>query len=608
MSKRLLVSELKIESFRSFHDVVIPLGNKITVISGVNGVGKSNVLSLLASGSGINKKSQLGSNFQPEFTEFFNIDEDERYDNYRLYLKYVDKDNNYALARRLSFKNDRVTNRGIRIIPRATNEYEKETKLIDVEKRDKSLYDVGSSGRVKIPTIFMSLSRIYPLGEKKDSVKINKIKGKNVFTKNNIMEKYREWYNFIIPSSIKEDANLSKVEKQACSRASLHMDMYNIPTLSQSIGQDNVGNIVSVLSDIFILSLAADYAGAILCIDEIDVSLHPDTQIRIMELLDNLSETLKIQVFITTHSLTILKETLKKEKKNEKDYKVIYLKQPSAPLISKQKTYEALKADLFSSLILKDKIKVRMYFEDCIGQEIFHQLIDTYKCFLDKIERKDHSNIRNEDEASVHINEKITKYKDLINIKDKIYEIVTHLGCDSLIKIASADTYFKRVIIMLDGDARLEGTLKPKPKDYINKAFDAKGLSNRHLSPNFVFAPDYFAPETYLFRIIKKLYDDPLNHAEFWRSLDAKEETTLFSADKIKVLFQELPDEFSNDDLKKIFGDNLKTELWEFVKKSELLKYYYSDYKTVTELINFIDNLNSAYKMCLPLTLENKYL
>ena len=54
MNIRLLASELKLEKFRSFVDVTIPIGRKITVISGVNGVGKSNILSLIASGSGMN--------------------------------------------------------------------------------------------------------------------------------------------------------------------------------------------------------------------------------------------------------------------------------------------------------------------------------------------------------------------------------------------------------------------------------------------------------------------------------------------------------------------------------------------------------------------------
>ena len=62
-----------IENFRNFRDTSFDLGRKITVVSGQNGVGKSNILSLIASSSGVSSKSMLGSNFQPEFTDFFQL-------------------------------------------------------------------------------------------------------------------------------------------------------------------------------------------------------------------------------------------------------------------------------------------------------------------------------------------------------------------------------------------------------------------------------------------------------------------------------------------------------------------------------------------------------
>ena len=124
-------------------------------------------------------------------------------------------------------------------------------------------YGVGADGRVKIPTIYLSLFRLYPLGERKDTVKISKINKIIRFIKTKADEKYKEWYNYIIPNSIVSDASLTVVEKNACSRASLHMDLLNTPTLSQSIGQDNIGNIISALVDIYVLSMQDGYDGGI---------------------------------------------------------------------------------------------------------------------------------------------------------------------------------------------------------------------------------------------------------------------------------------------------------------------------------------------------------
>ena len=263
---------LYVESFRNFKDVSFDLGKKFTVISGQNGVGKSNLLSLIASGSGVNKKSALGSNFQPEFYDFFNVDKKENFEDYKLYLEYVDEDGTTALTKRLSFKDDTNTGRGIRVIPRTSNVGLEGCTLRQAENIAKTKYNVGGAARVRIPTIYLSLSRLYPLGECKETVKVTTLKKKNTFYQKNADEKYREWYNCVVPNAIKSQATLSMVEKNTCSRASLHMDMVNTPILSQSVGQDNIGNIISALLDIYLLSLETDYVGAILCIDEIDVS------------------------------------------------------------------------------------------------------------------------------------------------------------------------------------------------------------------------------------------------------------------------------------------------------------------------------------------------
>ena len=94
--KRIRPYHFYIENFRNFKDVSFDLGRKITVLSGQNGVGKSNLLSLIASGSGLNKKSVLGSNFQPEFYDFFNVDKEEDFENYKLYLTYAEENGEVA--------------------------------------------------------------------------------------------------------------------------------------------------------------------------------------------------------------------------------------------------------------------------------------------------------------------------------------------------------------------------------------------------------------------------------------------------------------------------------------------------------------------------------
>ena len=211
--KYLKPKHLYIESFRNFKDVSFDLGNKLTVISGQNGVGKSNLISLVASGSGISKASTLGSKFQPEFYDFFNIDKDEDYENYKLFLKYTDENDELALTKRLSFKDDSDTGRGIRVIPRTSNIGLEDCTIKKAEEIAKEKYGVGGAARIQMPTIYLSLSRLYPLGERKQGVTIKNVNKKSALYQKKADEKYKEWYNYVIPNSIKSEAALTLPER-----------------------------------------------------------------------------------------------------------------------------------------------------------------------------------------------------------------------------------------------------------------------------------------------------------------------------------------------------------------------------------------------------------
>jgi len=607
---------LILKSFRNFQKVEIQLGNKITLISGQNGVGKSNILSLIASGSGLSQKAVLGSNFQPEFNEFFNIDPSEDYDNYELYIEYTCK-GKYALGKKLTFKDDTSTNRGIRIIPRTTN-YFSQIKQCDAVNAAKNDYGVGGAARVGIPTIYLSLSRLYPLGENREKVKVKKIRSNNVLNRVDVREKFKTWYNTVIPNAIKDDDTVKVIEKKACPRESMHMNINNTPTLSQSIGQDNVGNIISALVDIYLLSSKPEYAGALLCIDEIDVSLHPDTQINMLNLLDYLSDEYNIQIVVSSHSLTLIKELLKKEQMNSDSYRIAYIKNPMAPYVSEQKSYDLLKADMFGNLNFM-KPKVRTYFEDKVGQTLFGIFIDAYKDIYADIAKDPEGQIlRNAPDNYKNLNSSILEVKGINDIRDYLNEIPVGLGCEELLKLNNADKFFNRVITVLDGDSRLKDSdQKPKIKDFLDKEYvpeielpDGKKekLNTRQHDTNVCFFPDFFAPESFLYSIIYKLCKDPIIYSDFWKSVDMQEETALFTTDRVKNIFARLPKDFNNDNLKDIFKkvDN-GSEVWKFVLKTEMVKYYFYDYKTVNKLKWFMANLVKAFNMAYPLTISNRY-
>lgn len=602
-------ASISIKRFRNFRDINFSLGRKITLISGQNGSGKSNLLSLIASASGQNQKSALGSNFQPDFNDFFAIDKSENYKEYSLFVDFYDQDNHHVLRKNLTFKDDTDSNRGIRIIPRTVKFLEDDTRrLREVEKEAKEKYGVGGAARVPIPTIYLSISRLYPLGEKKDIISIKEYAKTNSLYQKNVDVKFAEWYNSVIPNSIITDSQLSLIEKNKISkRASFHMDMNHTPALSQSIGQDNLGNIISALVDVYLLSQEEGYKGALVCIDEIDVSLHPDTQIRLLTLMDHLADELSIQFILTTHSLTFLKEISRLEKKSHENYRIVYLKNPSIPYVEQRNDYYAIKADLFNKLSYNPP-KVKVYFEDNVGMTVFQMLLSSLEVQVATIEGEE-GYLRDRGKRADEYNKRLLNLRRAKGIIKKLNLIPVELGCDELVRLSSVDTYFKRIIIILDGDARIKNgkdVHKPEIRDYLDKWYTANPDQDRKCSQNICFLPGYFAPESFLYKIIYILIKNQADDLMFWRSLDQYEETAMYTPDKMKEAISTLSGDYTNDDIKKLF-DNSQWKIKEFVKKTKLLDYYFGSYKTIEPLIEFWENFFRSYDMAEPLTLQNRY-
>ncbi len=596
-------SGMRIEKFRSFENVKFKLGRQITLISGQNGSGKSNLLSLIASASGLSKKSTLGSNFQPDFNEFFAISSTENYRDYNLYVDFSNDSGEHVISKKLTFKDDTELNRGIRVIPRlAKLSSEDKRTLTTIGKEAKETYGVGGAARVPIPTIYLSLSRLYPIGEKKDNVNIQKVSLQNSLYRNDANGKFAEWYNQVIAGSIRENAELSIIEKSKITkRASFYMTMKNTPIMSQSVGQDNLGNIISALVDVYLLSLRPDYKGALICIDEIDVSLHPDSQIKLLQLMCSLADKLSIQFVVTSHSLTLIKEFSKKAKRDSDNYKIVYLKNPSQPYVSGHFDYYSIKADLFNALNYQEP-HTKIYFEDEEGKWLFEKLLESLKYQINYFESNPES-IKVHD----HLNKALMNLKNLTGIRDKIQMIPCCLGCEDLIRLSNADNYFNRVVIILDGDARIkngENVKKPNIKDYLNTRVNDKDFNNRLHAQNVCFLPDYFAPEVFIYKILYQLVNQQDKHMMFWRSLDQNDSTMMYTRDKIEKELSSISNDCETQEIKKLFQKSLK----EFTERCHLLNYYFNSLEKLPYLVSFWEKFIKAYEKPHTLTVQNRYL
>ena len=222
---RFLLDSINIEKFRKLIEIdEINFGSKITLFSGQNGVGKSNLLSIISSCSGTNSKRLNDGRFQPEFSDYFKINDEENFSDYKLYIKYqVNED---FITKRVSFKNDTKTNRGIRLIPR-TNVWPTANGTVKLkEKEAKEKYNIGPAARITMPTLYVSLSRIFPIGE--TEIETTVLKKSTKIIQGNYNLKFKEWYNQVFPNSISNDIEqMEVIKKESSNRSDFYMEINN---------------------------------------------------------------------------------------------------------------------------------------------------------------------------------------------------------------------------------------------------------------------------------------------------------------------------------------------------------------------------------------------
>lgn len=174
--------------------------------------------------------------------------------------------------------------------------------------------------------------------------------------------------------------------------------------------------------------------GGLLLIDEIDATLHPAAQIRLVDLIYRISKQFNFQVVFTTHSLQIL-EYLNKKEQDTKNINIEYFTTANGMLqIVHNPPYEAMENDMLISnfYLTNTKKKIIIYSEDNEARWMISHLLREYE--------------------------------------DHFKTIEINLGGESLMALLYNDPeYFKNVLFILDGDKNLSTTkYKDLPDKYQN--------------------------------------------------------------------------------------------------------------------------------------------
>nr|DAN80119.1 MAG TPA: AAA domain protein [Caudoviricetes sp.] len=380
------IKELKIKDFRLIKELSFQPSKYVNIISGKNGTGKSTILGMIAQGFSYNNKviefispecqelnktkfskldpeldSELITEYNSILTHFGKPFESSSNEHFKLSEKDVRETEhiNVTLDNEEYFKL-KTTNHKDRILPRF------------VTRRDNN-----ESANYIHPVIYLGLDRLTPLV---------KTRNKNFIL--DISEQDKEDIHILYKSILLKDYpnNLTATETNTKKQTAAYIDPERTIEMISS-GEDIVGQLLLALYSFKKLkdNYSDNYKGGILLVDEVDATLYPAAQNILLDIFLEKARAWNIQIFVTTHSLTLLEHLETEKIKNPRVNRDVKIFTTSESNISDIKVTELdflykfkneLLAQVNQELIL-DKVKV--YFEDSEAYFVFTNLIKGFK-------------------------------------------------------------------------------------------------------------------------------------------------------------------------------------------------------------------------------------
>lgn len=370
---------LKLNDFRQFKNMNILLGKNITVLAGRNSTGKSTILGVLANSGELKKKdgtTYSNRRFRAEFSEIFHGSK--KYDasgSDRIQIDIVDENDNIIDYRkfRTAWQNEKGKDR-FRVIP---------IKFLDGGKK--------TEAKMQIPVSYLGLSRLFPIGEaNEEKIVKNKINFMDDKQKNWFIEQYKQILSLY--DTVTDISNYSIGETDKKKGVGIETDKYDY--LTNSSGQDNLGQILMAILSFKRLKLQReDWTGGLLLIDEIDATLHPAAQKRLIDLLIKEAKINNIQVVVTTHSSDLLKHICNKTVHNSdsknNNVELYYFTNGNRHLeMRRNPEYSTIENDLLVESMLQNANKVKIYSEDAENRWFIKKLVPEYLPYVDMLDVK----------------------------------------------------------------------------------------------------------------------------------------------------------------------------------------------------------------------------
>ncbi|MEI0798981.1 AAA family ATPase [Brachyspira intermedia] len=369
---------LKLEfiKYRKFENITFEFNKNINIIAGVNGTCKSSLLYVIS-----NSFKKIDKNFEYlKDKQFITI------------TNKITKEINpklEKLARISKYYNDPAKNikGGLYFVTYSNNSRLKFRRHNTTKTREKQrlrlipTHQINKKEHLEYKfIIYLGLFRLLAYSEYDNDNTIEKIKvDLPEKYKNSIKELYKEFTNFDIEYRYNESVSNIK------NRGDFSTNIDGIDSNTISAGEDNLFIILQALVsfEYYYDSLDENYRNneefvSIFLIDELDATLHPNYQNKLLDKLEEYSKKYKIKVIFTTHSLSLIKYSLnKKEQIN-----IIYLKDKNNKVVKSYKSniYEIIQ-DLFNIGRNKmyENIRINIFTEDEEARIFLNILFDFFE-------------------------------------------------------------------------------------------------------------------------------------------------------------------------------------------------------------------------------------
>ena len=476
-----MYKKIEIIDFRLFQNQTIFLGRYLTVLSGRNSTGKSTILGMIANSGELKKKDGLTYSlrqFRAEFSELFKgshqfdrtgankftitlCDEEGTDIDYRSFRTAWQRKNHPPKKSRESESGKASSSSPSKLIDKEKTNSKSRFRVIPFKKLDNGK---KTEAKFSYPVLYLGLSRLFPIGESLD----DSISAKGVNFKS---DEHKRWFieNYTsilsMQNEVKEITNYSLTEIDKKSGIGVSTDLYDY--LTNSSGQDNLGQILlAILSFKKLKEDQGDqWKGGILLIDEVDATLHPAAQNKLLKLFLKEARSTGIQIIVTTHSLNLLKEISFKIIHNRPNtpinntIELYYLTNANRRLeVKHNPAFTEIESDLTISSFVQNRAKIKLYSEDEEARWLLSKIIPEYLSYVEVLD--------------------------------------VNIGCSELISLYNADLqYFGNQILVFDGDVT-EGLLKKIPE------------RTRQNLGNIVLLPGKKRPEEVIYEYIISLDPD----------------------------------------------------------------------------------------------------